>query len=53
MTGLEQLLVFSIQMIAYAIVVGFFVGMQDLEDDDDDDQGGGMMQLQYAYVTNN
>lgn len=50
MTGTEQLLVIAIQVIAYSIIGGFIIGVQEVDDDDDDDFGGGI--LQPAYVTN-
>ena len=51
MTVNEQLLIMVIEAIAYGIIAGFIVGLQDIEEDDDDDDFGGGI-LQPAYVTN-
>ena len=47
---MEQLLIFTIQLIAYSIIGGaYFVLLSDANDDDDDQDGG---ILQPCYVTN-
>ena len=51
MTVNEQLFTMVIEAIAYGVIAGFIVGMQDIEEDDDDDDFDGGM-LQYAYATN-